>query len=181
MTPQEVEAIFDAVWLGLQGRYDALKYHFKMKTPKNISNGVFYRLSMNDSLTKTDLIRLFILHTLIHNEYKKNLRISDQEILEYKQRLSNPSLYLNLELKSLTISKLKQLITETEFGSPLAQQTLGGKIHTITLLQICAITKCNSTWTWGGWKAISDKFDKAIQYMQFTKDEQIKLTKLFTE
>lgn len=178
MTPQEVESIFDAVWLGLQGKYDCIKYHFKARVPKNISNGLFYRLSLNDTLTKNDLIRIFVLHTLIHNEYKKNLRITDQEILEYKQRLANPSLYFNLEIKPTTIANLKYLITETEFGAPLAQQVLGGSIHPITSLQLLSIANCS--WSWGGWKSVAERFERAVLYMQFSKAEKLNLIKLFT-
>ena len=179
MTPQEVEGLFDAIWLGLQGKYDCIKYHFKTRIPKNISNGGFYRLSMNDSLTKLDLIRLFILHTLIFDEYKKNLRIDDKEILEYKQRLSNPALYINSDLKNLNIATLKFNIEETEFGAPLAQKMLGGQIHIITFLQICALTNCHLTWKWGGYYPIHEKIEKAIQYIQFTRIELLQISKIF--
>lgn len=180
MTPQEIESIYNAVWLGLDGKYDAIKYHFKSKIPANICNGLFYRLSLNDTLTKEDIVRIFVVHIILTNEFKKTARITDQEILEYKQRLSHPNLYFSHEIKDLGINNLKKLINETEFGAPLIQMLLAQKIHTITFLQICAVTRAHEKWTWGGWKPVAKRLSKAVEFLQLSTDEKIKIANLFT-
>ena len=180
MSPQEIESVYNAIWLGLDGKYDAIKYHFKSKIPTNICNGLFYRLSMNDTLTKEDLIRIFTIHCILTNEFKKNARITDQEILEYKQRLNHPNLYFSKELHDLGINNLKKLIHETEFGAPLIQDLLAQKIHTITFLQICAVTECHKKWKWGGWKPVAKRLSKAVEFLQLSTEEKIKIANLFT-
>lgn len=182
MTPQEIEAVYDACYLGLSKKFDALKYNFKTRIPKNICNGVFYKLSADDSYTRLDIIRLFTLTILCHGSYKKVL---GQEELshwkEYLQRLRHPNLYFSKEIKDLSIDNLKKIINEDEFGSELARKVLSGEVHPITFLQISSITNCGEKWKWRGWTLNSDKFNIATKFMQFTKEEQAKIAILFTK
>ena len=183
MTPQECEAMYDSIYLGMSGKYDALKYNFKTRLPKNICNGVFYKLANDDTHTREEIIRLFTLTILNHGSYKKTLGQEEtSNWKEYLARLQHPNLYFSKEIKDLSIDNLKKLIHEDEFGSELARKVLGGSVHPITLLQIASITGCLEKWKWNGWKlGSSDKFVIALKFMQFSKEEKIKFMSLFTK
>ena len=183
--------LYYAIRMAFNQNYDFFKYRGKTGRQydgENSQHAHLLKRLQNKFPTEEELTKHFAFNVLYNNPWIT--KIASEECLritaEYQRMSTNiPESLSDVfsgTLKTYSDTKgFKKLITETEFGAPLFNLLLGGKIHFSVFAWINSVTNCSNKWKSYAWLAAKKNYTLTEKIMNISKEDKLLIAKTLKE